>query len=97
MEDNQIINLIALGVEIGYTRARIDLGDLKPYVCLAEAHAKYGRRMVDGWITEENSTVIVIKGANKNSKFKIDRLQLELRAAFEKYNIANWEIAGHTD
>jgi hypothetical protein len=86
MDDNKLLNLIALGVEIGYTRARIDLGNLKPYLSLAEAHAKYGRRIVDGWISEENATVISIKGANKNSKVKISRIQLELRAAAGNIN-----------
>jgi hypothetical protein len=81
MTEEKLIAIFTLGVKIGYINARKDLGELKPYLSLAEAHAKYGRRIVDGWIIEENSKVIPIKGSSKNSKLKIDRLQLERRAA----------------
>ena len=86
MERKDMVDLIRIGSELGYTKARIDLGDLRPYMNKTEAEKKYGPGLLDEWINEDNPTVIPIYGKTKNSMIRFDRIQLEIRAAASNVN-----------
>ena len=52
MEDYQVLKLLSKAFEIGYTKAVVDYGDLKPQMSKNEAYQRYGRKTVDRWINE---------------------------------------------
>jgi hypothetical protein len=64
------------------------LGLLKPYLSLNEAHKKYGEGTVDRWIRE--GLIHKIKDGNGNSPVRINRIEIESVA--ETSNRAEWYV-----
>lgn len=92
--DYQLHRVLADAFRIGYEKATIDCGNLKPYLSMAEAYRKYGRRVVNGWINEgliepvqDRKTPSNDPACKKNtSKFRLDRIKLETIAASANRN-----------
>ena len=92
--DPTFIQVMTHVFKIGYTQATIDCGNLKPYLSMAEANRKYGRRVVEGWINEGLIEPIQDKRTpsnspvqkKNNSKMRLDRIRLETIAACANRN-----------
>jgi hypothetical protein len=76
LEMYQIQNLLAVGIEIGMKRMAIELGAIKPFLSKSEAYKIYGRGIIDRWLAE--GLIKMQKDGNASSKFRIDRMQLEI-------------------
>lgn len=59
----------------GHNQAKEDLGVIKPFISKAEAYRKYGRSVVDRWISE--GLISLIKDGPDSSKIRIERSQIE--------------------
>jgi hypothetical protein len=78
--------------EITVKRVLIELGQLKPYLSLRQAYKMYGEGNVERWRRE--GLVEVVKDGDKNSKIRIDRIQIECvakssnRASYYEHNVS---------
>lgn len=82
----QLRTLLADAAELGASKALIQYGLQKPYICAAEAYRLYGRRVFNRWVKEG-----LISGAAKDgisTKTRYDRLQVEATA--KASNRASW-------
>jgi len=84
MEDYQVLKLLSKAFEIGYTKAVVDYGDLKPQMSKNEAYQRYGRKTVDRWINE--GLIKLVQDGKNSSRMRLDRIQLEIIAATSNRN-----------
>ena len=61
--------------EIAVQKTLIATGNLKPYISLNQAYKMYGRSTVDRWA--EKGLVKLLKDGDKNSRVRIDRVEIE--------------------
>lgn len=81
-----IVSQIQAAYTAGYKKCLEDKGQLKPYMSLSQANAKYGRKTVESWVKQ--GLVEVIKDGADNCKCRIKREQIELVA--NTSNRASW-------
>lgn len=68
-------NALIDAAEVGAKKALQEVGLMKPYLKLREAHRMYGEAVVNRWIKE--GLVRVIKDGTRNASVRINRIEIE--------------------
>lgn len=68
-------NALIDAAEIGAKKALEEMGLIKPYLKLREAHRQYGESIVKRWIQE--GLINPIKDGQRNASVRISRIQIE--------------------
>lgn len=76
--DFRLAQMLQGAAELGGIVALTEVGQLKPYLSKSEAYRKYGRGVVDGWISEG---VVDEHQDGPNTKVRLCRKQLASVAA----------------
>jgi hypothetical protein len=79
-------NALIDAAEIGAKKALEEMGLIKPYLKLREAHRLYGESIVRRWIQE--GLIRPIKDGTRNASVRINRIQIE--AIAKTSNRANY-------
>lgn len=75
MTDTEYRRAMMDAAEIAAQKVLMTTGHLKPFISLRQAYKAYGEGNVERWRRE--GLIQVIKDGDRNSKVRIDRLQIE--------------------